>query len=126
MNRFGSNLEIIESFFRVNKTVAIIKLNNLALKKHGVDCIYRGISDNLTSNPIKILCLKNNGINEHSANSISAIVKSGIISLDLSENPLSPAFFLGLPSWKPSTLSYLDISMTDMDSESFIFFLSRI
>ena len=84
MNRFGSNMEIIEDFFRRNKTVAVMKLNNLALKKNGVDSIYRGISDNLISNPIKVLCLKNNGINEHSILSISAIAKSGITSLDLS------------------------------------------
>jgi len=44
------------------------------------------------------------------------LARSGLVELDISENPLSPAFYLSLPSWKPSTIRKLNISMTQMNS----------
>lgn len=63
-------------------------------------------------NPIKILSLRNNAINENASLYISLLARSGLVSLNLAENPLKPNFFLTLPSWKASTVRYLDLSMT--------------
>ena len=65
---------------------------------------------------MKVLCLKNNGINEHLAGHITVMAKTGITHLDLSENPLSSGFYLALGNWRASTINYLDLSSTEMNS----------
>ena len=77
-------------------------------------------------NPLKILSLKNNGITEQAALHISMLAKSGIINLDISENPLGPNFYLNLPSWRGSTINILDVSSTNMNSEALIYFFNRL
>jgi hypothetical protein len=36
MNRFGENTKILEQFLFENKTIGILKLDNLSLRKYGV------------------------------------------------------------------------------------------
>lgn len=73
-------------------------MGNLNLRKAGVDQIQKGISLN-TANPLKQLDLKNNWITEQASLQISVIARSGLVDLDLSENPLGPNFFYNIPSW---------------------------
>lgn len=116
MNRIGNSTDMLYTFFKQNKTTSVVKLNNLALKKSGVESISKGISQHFSHSPLLVLGLKNNNLTESVAPLIGSIVKSGLISLDLSENPLSPGFYMSLGNWKASTLNYLNLSMTDMDS----------
>lgn len=52
--------------------------------------------------------------------------RGGLVTLDISENPLGPNFYLTSPSWKQSTVRNLDVSQTNMNSEALIYFLSRL
>ena len=54
------------------------------------------------------------------------IARTGVLTLDISENPLGPNFYLTSPNWKLSTVRNLDISMTEMNSEALIYFLERL
>ena len=73
-----------------------------------------------------MLKIKNNAISEHSSHIITALVKSKLKHLDISENPLGHDFYKNLPSWKQSSLESLNISATSMDSEALIVFLINI
>lgn len=103
----------------------MLNLCNLNIRKNGVEHIQKGISAN-AFNPLKILNLKNNAINDQASLQISMIVRTGLVELDLSENPLGPKFFLNLPNWKANTVRKLNLAMTDMNSEALIFFLTRL
>lgn len=125
MNRFGESIDLLYDFFKCNKTTSLVNLDNLTLRKIGVQHIHKGVLAN-PSNPLKILSLKNNAITDQSSLHISLLARSGLVFLDLSENPLGPSFYLSLPSWKLNTIRSLNLSCTDMNSESLIFFLSRL
>lgn len=115
MNRFSESLELLFTFFKENPTVSVAILDNLSLRKVGVEHIYKGISSNKL-NPLKILSIKNNAISDQACMQISLLARLGLVSLDISENPLGPKFYMNLPSWKQSTIKNLNISMTEMNS----------
>lgn len=52
---------MLHDFLKLNPTVSILGLDNLNLRKIGVEQIQKGIAVNM-NNPLKVLSLKNNGI----------------------------------------------------------------
>lgn len=65
MNRFGDQMKVLSYFCEKNRTVSILKLENMSLKKHGLEALQKGVEEN-PLNPLKMLSLKNNGITENS------------------------------------------------------------
>jgi len=61
MNRFGESLDLLTDFLKSNPTVSVLRLDNLSLRKVGVEGIYKGISNN-SDNPLKVLSLRHNSI----------------------------------------------------------------
>lgn len=56
LNRLGSDYSIVEDFFYRNESVAIVKLNNIQLRREGFESLCKGLIDRKT-NPLKILSL---------------------------------------------------------------------
>jgi hypothetical protein len=109
LNRFGSDLNAIEDFFKENMSLAIAKLNNVSIKKEGFEYLCRGVTSRKT-NPLKMLSLSNNYISGAKiCESFSNLVRSGLTHLDLSCNPLGAEFFNSLPMIKSATIKELNL-----------------
>ncbi len=126
LNRLGSNFPRLQQFFKKNASVALVKLNNLHIKRDGFECLSRGIVAR-RFNPLKVLSLANNQISggkvcEHFYN----LVRSGLTHLDLSNNPLGNEFFKSLPILKAITLKQLSLIDTKMSSENLYEFLQKL
>ena len=61
LNRFGDHISVLSEFITKNQSVSIMKLNNIQLKREGVEAIWKGITSK-KKNPLRMLSISNNHI----------------------------------------------------------------
>lgn len=117
LNRFGEQIAFLEAFVKDNQSVAILKLNNMQLKKEGLEHIWRGVSQRKI-NPLRVLSIANNYIagSKIVGDYFHGLIRSGLLRLNMSENPLGEEFYKNLPMLKSTTIRELDLSSTNMNS----------
>ena len=120
------NVGFWEGFWKGNWVLMVLKVDNvMGVGKGFLESLLNGVGE--IGGQLKILSVEGNSIGGRDCGRIiGKLSKLGLLELNLSHNPLGEEFFVGMESWKGSTVRILDLTATEMNSNALLVFLIKV